>query len=210
MKELKILFDQNKAWAENKTQTNPKLFKKLSEQQHPKYLWIGCSDSRVPASDLLGLEPGDIFVHRNIANICPHTDFNCLSVLEYAINALGIEHVIVCGHYGCGGIQAACESGQHGLVDNWLRHIRDMIHQEKDKIEKITDPEKKHQLTVELNVIHQVKNVCHTSIVQNTWLKGQKLCVHGWVYDITTGLLKDLNCCISSLDQVDEIYRTLG
>jgi len=209
MRELKRLFDNNKTWAETRKEKDPEAFLKLSKKQSPKYFWIGCSDSRMPANEILGLEPGELFVHRNIANLFPHTDFNCLSVLQYAVDALSIEHVIVCGHYGCGGVAAAMENAQCGLVDNWLRNIRDIYSREKEKLEKVSDFTSKYNLLVELNVIHQAMNVCHTTIVQNAWAKGQNLSIHGWVYDMSTGLLKDLDCCISSLRQVEDTYHTL-
>ncbi len=209
MKKLQKLFDQNKAWVEKKLVKDEKVFETLSAGQSPKYLWIGCSDSRIPANEILGLEPGEVFVHRNVANLFPHTDFNCLSVLEYGINYLGIEHVIVCGHYGCGGVKAAMESSQLGLVDNWLRHIRDISANETKALEALSDPIEKYKKLVELNVVYQVLNVCHTTICQNAWANNKSLSVHGWVYDVSTGFLKDLDCCISSLEQVDKAYRTL-
>lgn len=209
MRELQELFENNLRWAEKKTQEDPEVFQKLSKGQTPKYLWIGCSDSRIPANEILGLQPGDVFVHRNVANVFPHTDFNCLSVLQYGIECLNIDHVIVCGHYKCGGVAAAMEEDQFGLVDNWLRHIRDIYSREKEALDKIEDREQKYNRLVELNVIHQVMNICHTTIVQNAWAKKRKICVHGWVYGVSSGLLKDLNCCISSLEQVEDTYRTL-
>lgn len=209
MKELKQLFENNRAWAEEKVNKDPEVFKRLSKEQTPKYLWIGCSDSRIPANEVLGLEPGEVFVHRNVANLVPHTDINCLSVLQYGIDYLHVEHIIVCGHYGCGGALAAMEKGQFGLVDNWLRHLRDVYFQEKEELESISDLQERSKRFIELNVLYQVMNVCHTTIVQNAWAQGKKLAIHGWVYDISTGCLKDLNCCISSLDQIDEAYRTL-
>ncbi len=209
MRELKHLFDNNRAWAESKKEKDGEVFLKSAQKQTPKYLWIGCSDSRIPANEILGLEPGELFVHRNVANLFPNTDFNCLSVLEYAVDALGVEHVIVCGHYGCGGVAAAMENQQFGLVDNWLRNIRDVFAKEREELELISNEELRYQRLVELNVLHQVMNVCHTTIVQNAWAKGRKLSIHGWVYDLSTGLLKDLNCCLSSLEQVEESYRTL-
>lgn len=209
MRELKQLFENNKRWAEAARKKNPDVFIKMSEGQSPKYLWIGCSDSRIPANEILGMEPGHVVVHRNIANLFPHTDFNCLSVLEYAVNYLHVEHVIVCGHYGCGGVAAAMAKTQFGLVDNWLRNIRDILSREKEIFEQITDPKQKYDTLVELNVLHQVMNVCHTTIVQNAWANQKKLSVHGWVYNIATGLLKDLNCCISDLSQIEDAYRTL-
>lgn len=209
MRELQKLFENNRSWAQAERKKKSNLFSKHSQKQTPKYLWIGCSDSRIHANEVLGLEPGEVFVHRNVANLIPHTDFNCLSVLQYGVDYLDIEHVIVCGHYGCGGVAAALEKAQFGLVDNWLRNIRDVYSREKEELDSITDKEKKYQRLVELNVLHQVMNVCHTTIVQNAWANNKKLCIHGWVYDLSTGLLKDLNCCISSLDQIEDAYRTL-
>ncbi|MDN3507321.1 MAG: carbonate dehydratase [Simkaniaceae bacterium] len=208
MRELQGLFEKNRAWAEGKISEDSEVFSKLEKQQRPKYLWIGCSDSRIPASEILGLQPGEVFVHRNIANVCPHTDFNCLSVIQYAVEFLNVEHIIVCGHYGCGGVAAAMGNEQLGLVDNWLRNIRDVYAREKEVLEKLPEKER-YQKLVELNVLHQVMNVCHTTIVQNAWGTGKKLSVHGWVYDLGTGLLKDLNCCISSIDQIESTYQTL-
>lgn len=209
MRELKVLFDNNEEWAQSKLDSDPTFFSKISTEQTPKYLWIGCSDSRIPATEILKLEPGDLFVHRNVANLFPHTDFNCLSVLQYAVDYLNVEHVIVCGHYGCSGVAAAMANEQFGLVDNWLRNIRDVYSREKDLLDNITNEEERYKLLVELNVIYQVMNVCHTTIVQNAWEKGKKVSVHGWVYDVSNGKLKDLNCCISSIDQVEDTYRTL-
>ncbi|MCB1106582.1 MAG: carbonate dehydratase [Chlamydiia bacterium] len=209
MRELKFLFDNNRAWAQGQKEKDPEVFKRHVKGQSPNYLWIGCSDSRIPANEMLGLEAGEVFVHRNVANVFPHTDTNCLSVLEYGVEYLGIKHIIVCGHYGCGGVAAAMEQSQFGLVDNWLRHIRDVYFQEKKELDLITNKEEKYQRLIELNVLYQTLNVCHTTIVQNAWAKKKELTVHGWVYDISTGLLKDLNCCISSIDQIDEIYCTL-
>jgi carbonic anhydrase len=209
MRELQKLFINNKNWAQAQKEKDPQIFLRLSKKQAPKYLWIGCSDSRIPANEILGLEPGELVVHRNVANLVPHTDFNCLSVLQFAIDYLSIDHIIVCGHYGCGGVAAAMETAQFGLVDNWLRHIRDIYSQEKDQLDDIPDTDLKYMRLVELNVLYQVLNVCHTTIVQNAWAKGRKLSVHGWVYDISTGLLNDLKCCISSLNQIEDTYHTL-
>lgn len=210
MKELKNLFDKNQLWVEEKLAENPEFFSKMATHQSPKYFWIGCSDSRIPANEVIKLEPGEVFVHRNVANLFPHTDINCLSVLQYAVDYLDIEHVIVCGHYGCGGVAAAMESEQLGLVDNWLRNIRDIYSHEKQLLDSIEDKQERYDKLVELNVIYQVMNVCHTTIVQNAWANKRKLSVHGWVYDVSTGKLRDLNCCISTLEQVDETYRTLS
>ncbi len=209
MRKLQKLFENNRTCAEQRLQKDPEVFLKLSKKQVPKYLWIGCADSRIPANEILGLEPGELLVHRNIANIFPHTDFNCLSVLQAAVDHLGIEHVIVCGHYGCGGVAAAMENAQLGLIDNWLRNIRDVCSREKRELDGIKDQEQKYKRLVELNVLHQAMNVCHTTIVQNAWVEKKTLSIHGWVYDLSTGLLKDLNCCISSLDQIEDTYRTL-
>ena len=205
MRELQELFENNRRWAKGKTE----IFQELAKGQAPKYLWIGCSDSRIPANEILGLQPGEVFVHRNVANLFPHTDFNCLSVLQYGIECLNIEHVIVCGHSKCGGVAAAMQQHQFGLVDNWLRHIRDIYAREKEDLDKIEDLEERYNRLIQLNVVYQVMNVCHTTIVQNAWAKQKKLCIHGWVYDISTGLLKDLNCCISSLEHVEDTHRTL-
>jgi carbonic anhydrase len=207
MQKLKILFQNNKEWVANKLNKDPNYFSSMAKAQDPLYLWIGCSDSRVPANEIVGLEPGELFVHRNVANLFPHTDFNCLSVLEYAIDLLKIEHVIVCGHYGCGGVKAAMEDHQMGLVDNWLRNIRDVYARFKEELEQIADPKIRYNRLVELNVMQQVLNVCHTTIVQKAWTKGQPLWVHGWVYDMEKGLLTDLDCCVSSINQVEDIYR---
>ena len=209
MKNLQKLFENNYAWVQNKKQKDASFFSKMAREQTPKYLWIGCSDSRVPANEMLGLEAGEVFVHRNIANLVPHTDFNSLSVLQYGIDYLDIEHVIICGHYKCGGVLAAMENEQFGLVDNWLRNIRDVYFKEKKELDKLSDTEMKYKRLVELNVLYQVMNVCHTTIVHNACAKKKKLSIHGWVYDVETGLLKDLNCCISALDQIDDAYKTL-
>ncbi len=210
MSQLKHLLENNKVWAAKKQNENPNIFKSLAEKQAPKYLWIGCSDSRVPASEILGLEPGELFVHRNIANLFPNADFNSLSVLEYAVTHLHVEHVIVCGHYGCGGVAAAMQKTQLGLIDNWLRNIRDVYSKEKEALGKITDEKNKYKRLVELSAMHQALNVCHTTTVQNTWAKKTKLTVHSWVYDLSTGLLKDLDCSVSSLDQIEEAFKTLA
>lgn len=209
MRELAYLFENNKNWAKNKIKENPTIFTDLSKNHAPKYLWIGCSDSRIPANEVLGLDPGEVFVHRNLGNLFPHTDFNCLSVLQYGIDYLNIEHIILCGHYGCGGVAASMESAQFGLVDNWLRNIRDVYSKEKEELDAIASKEERYNRLVELNVIYQALNVCHTTIVQNAWANNKKLVVHGWVYDVSTGLLKDLNCCISSINQIEDTYRTL-
>ena len=207
MHNLQDLLEKNRRWAEQITQQTPDFFQKLAEQQTPEYLWIGCSDSRVPATQLMGLDPGEMFVHRNVANIVTHTDFNCLSVLQYAVEVLKVKHVIVCGHYGCGGVHAAMEDHHLGLVDNWLRHLRDVYARSRDELEKIENQTLRSNRLVELNVMQQVLNVCHTTIVQEAWYRKQPLFVHGWIYEMETGKLKDLNCCYSSIEQVEPIYR---
>ncbi len=207
MRELKKLFQNNQLWVEEKTGVNPDFFKILAKDQDPLYLWIGCSDSRVPANEIVGLAPGELFVCRNLANVFPHTDFNCLSVLEYAVNILKVQHVIICGHYGCGGVKAAMEDHHLGLVDNWLRHIRDVYAGNKSELDAIEDPKERFRRLVQLNVRQQVLNVCHTTIAQEAWHNKQRLAVHGWVYDMESGRLEDLNCCYTSLEQVESIYR---
>lgn len=201
MKILKPLFDNNLAWAAAITDQDPEFFSKLSKQQAPEYLWIGCSDSRVPANQIVNLPPGEVFVHRNIANIVVHTDLNCLSVIQFAVDVLKVKHIIICGHYGCGGIAAAMDENEHGLIDNWLRHVKDVARFNALKLEGL-GPDQKFDLLCELNVIEQVTNVCNTTIVQHAWKRGAELSVHGWIYNISNGILKDLNTCISSLEQL--------
>jgi carbonic anhydrase len=207
MKKLEILFENNEAWVKSKMEKDPEFFIKTAKDQLPHYLWMGCSDSRVPANEIVGLEPGELFVHRNVANLFPHTDFNCLSVLEFAIDILKIEHVIVCGHYNCGGVKAAMMDHQLGLVDNWLRNIRDVYASNKQELEQIQDDGERYNRLVELNVLQQVKNICHTTIVQDAWHRKQPLNVHGWVYDLESGKLRDLEIHLSSIEDVDTIYR---
>lgn len=208
MRELKILFENNQKWVDSHITKDPNYFFRMSKGQKPKYLWIGCADSRIPANEVVGLEPGELFVHRNVANLFIHTDLNCLSVLQYAVDILEVEHVIVCGHYGCGGVNAAMEDRQLGIIDNWLRNIRDVYAHSEEELHAIDDPDLRRQRLVELNVIQQVHNICHTTIVQNAWNRNQRLCIHGWVYDLVTGKLCDLNCCVSSLKLIEEIYLT--
>jgi carbonic anhydrase len=207
MRILKKLFDKNREWAENIKTTQPDFFSKLSAQQSPQYLWIGCADSRVPANQIVDLLPGEIFVHRNIANVVVHTDLNCLSVLQYAVDILKVKHIIVCGHYGCGGIAAAMENCEHGLIDNWLRHIKDVYRFHRREIDSLTDEGQKIDRLCELNVIEQVANVCHTTIVQNAWKEGKELTVHGWIYSVANGILKDLDVCVSGIEQIASIHR---
>lgn len=207
MKLLRNLFENNRNWAESIKKIHPDFFQKLSEQQAPEYLWIGCSDSRVPANEIVGLMPGEIFVHRNVANMVVHTDMNCLSVLQYAIDVLKVKHIMVVGHYGCGGVRAALGNQTLGLIDNWLRNIKDIYRQHRDKLEAIADEEQRVNLLCELNVVEQVNNVCHTTIVQDAWDRGQELAVHGWIYSIRNGGLKDLKVCMTGKGQLDDIYR---
>ncbi|MGE0082418.1 MAG: carbonate dehydratase [Thiohalomonadaceae bacterium] len=204
---LQHLLDNNRRWAEAVTRDDPEFFPALARQQTPEYLWIGCADSRVPANELLGLLPGDVFVHRNVANMVVHTDFNCLTVLQYAVDVLKVKHIIVCGHYGCGGVKAAMEKKDHGLIDNWLRNIKDIYHQYADRIAQLPTQEQRADRLCELNVRAQVGNVCHTTIVQNAWARGQPLSVHGWIYGIKDGLLRDLKVSFSGIDQIPDAYR---
>lgn len=207
MSTLNSLLKANKDWASQVKAQDPNFFTKLSKQQSPQYLWIGCSDSRVPANQIVGLLPGEVFVHRNVANIVVHTDFNCLSVVQFAVAVLKVKHIIVCGHYGCGGVQAALGNSQLGLIDNWLRHIKDVLSKHQTKLELIADPNVRLDRLCELNVVEQVNNVCHTTIVQEAWRDGQQLSVHGWIYGVDNGLIKDLGVCISSSDEINSIYR---
>ena len=210
MSKLDALFEKNRDRAEGVKTSDPLFFEKLAAQQSPDYLWIGCSDSRVPANQIVGLMPGEIFVHRNVANMVVHTDFNCLTVLQYAVDVLQVKHVMVVGHYGCGGIIAAYENADNGLIDNWLRNIKDVQHRHRKKIEAIEDKEARLELLCELNVKTQVAHVCHTTIAQNAWQRGQPLAVHGWVYSLKDGLLKDLDCTVDGADQIADAYRVMS
>jgi carbonic anhydrase len=199
MRVLKQLFEQNRKWAESVKDSNPDFFSELATQQNPDYLWIGCSDSRVPANQIVGMPPGEIFVHRNIANMVVHTDLNCLSVIQYAVEVLKIKHIIVCGHYGCGGIQAAMENRAHGLIDNWLRNIKDVYRYHRQEIDALSSEVEKVSRMCELNVVEQVSNICSTTVVQKAWKSGQDLTVHGWIYSLEDGILKDLDVCAHRL-----------
>lgn len=207
MDPLKNVMVHNKKWAAEVKRTNPDFFANLAKQQTPEFLWIGCADSRVPANQIINKPPGEVFVHRNIANLVIHTDLNCLSVMQYAVEVLKVKHIIVCGHYGCGGVKAAIDNQQHGLIDNWLRHIKDVYRYYQTELDAITDPVEKHNKLCELNVVEQVANVCHTTIVQNAWRDGQELTVHGWIYSIEDGILHDLNICFSSSENLASSYR---
>lgn len=197
MQNLKKLFEQNKRWAEKVKVSDPEFFSKLSKHQNPEYLWIGCSDSRVPANQIVDVLPGQLFVHRNIANLVVSTDLSCLSVIQYAVEVLQVKHIIVCGHYGCGGVQAAWEGKNLGLMDDWLQHIKKVLRQHQTKIDAYQNEEEKINLLCELNVAEQVANVSRTPFVQNAWQSGQKLAVHGWMYNLESGLIEDLNISVS-------------
>jgi len=207
MRVLKPLFEKNRQWAGKIKESDPDFFTRLSKQQNPEYLWIGCSDSRVPANQIVDLAPGEIFVHRNIANLVIHTDLNCLSVIQYAVEVLKVKHIIVCGHYGCSGVKAAVDNHEHGLIDNWLRNIKDVYRIYQEKIDALQNELDRLNLLCEFNVIEQVANVCHTTIVQSAWKAGQELTVHGWAYSIEDGILKDLNVCVSNSTEISQIHR---
>jgi len=204
MRSLTHLFANNQAWAARVRQQQPGFFEQLARQQNPDYLWIGCSDSRVPANDIVGLLPGQIFVHRNVANLVVHTDLNCLSVMQFAIDLLKVRHVIVCGHYGCSGVRAAMRGERHGLADNWLRHLQDV---REKHARKLQSPGEAESRLSELNVIEQVANVCQTTIVQDAWARGQELHVHGWIYGLQDGLLRDLNTTVALAGEAPTIYK---
>jgi carbonic anhydrase len=203
---LKHLFDNNRAWAASVTARDPHFFEILSKQQSPKYLWIGCADSRVPANEIVGLLPGELFVHRNVANVVVHTDLNCLAVLQYAVDVLKVEHVIVCGHYGCGGVQAAESNLSLGLVDNWIRHVQDVRERHRAIVEGCRDATARVDRLCELNVIEQVRNVCQTTVVQDAWRRSQTLSVHGWIYGLRDGLLRDLTPAVNAAPEVENMY----
>lgn len=196
MKTPRQLFESNRAWAARMREQDPEMFSRLARQQSPRYLWIGCSDSRVPATQIVDLAPGEIFVHRNVANLVVHTDLNCLSVLQFAVDVLRVEHVVVCGHYGCGGVQAATAGTPLGLIENWLRHIQDGIARHEAALAAVADESERLDRSCEINVIEQVTGVCRTTVVQDAWDRGQELTVHGWIYDIADGLLRDLGVSI--------------
>lgn len=201
------LIRNNREWAARMVGEDPDYFNRLVDQQKPRYLWIGCADSRVPANQVTGLDPGEVFVHRNVANVVPHTDLNALSVLEYGVKVLQVEHIIVCGHYGCGGINAALDREGHGLLDNWLRHIKDVAAKYEQELEALADPRARSDRLVELNAVEQARNVCSTSIVQAAWERGQKLSVLAWVYDVRTGYLRDLRFKVRGAEDLDPTYR---
>lgn len=210
MKKLPELFDSNRRWAAGMESRRPGFFAELAAQQAPRHLWIGCSDSRVPANEIVGLAPGELFVHRNVANIVLHNDFSCLSVLQYAIEVLRVEHVMVVGHYGCGGVQAAWEERRLGLVDNWLQPIRDVAHLYREPLRQLPSDAERLDRLCELNVLVQARRVCRTTIVQQAWDSGQALTVHAWVYRLTDGLLRDLRFCASNLAEAEAQYSTVA
>jgi len=207
MSDLKRLYDNNVAWAEKIKKNKPSFFSDLSKQQSPDYLWIGCSDSRVVSEQLVGLQPGELFVHRNIANVVVPTDLNCLSVIQFAVEVLKVKHIIVCGHYGCGGVKASMQSTEHGLIDNWLCHIKSVHQKNEDELLEIEDKTERLDRLCELNVIEQVNNICHTTVVQRAWRNNKELSVHGCIYTLETGILKDLNVRFSEMKQMNDIYQ---
>jgi carbonic anhydrase len=207
MQIINQLFENNRVWAEQITERDPEFFAKLSRQQAPECLWIGCSDSRVSANEIVGLLPGELFVHRNVANLVVHTDLNCLSVIQFAVDVLKVKHIIVCGHYGCGGVEAALRGDRLGLIDNWLRHVQDVRQKHSAYLNMISDDSKLSDKRCELNVVEQVSNVCQTTIVQDAWARGQELAVHGWIYSIHDGLLRDLNCTVTKSEEAISVYH---
>lgn len=207
MRVLHYLFEKNKKWAQSIKAHDPEFFQKLSQQQSPSYLWIGCSDSRVPANQIVGLLPGELFVHRNVANVVVHTDLNCLSTIQFAIDVLKVKHIIVCGHYGCSGVRGALRGERFGLIDNWLRHVQDVRQKHESRLIAISDEDQRWDRLCELNVIEQVMNVCQTTIVQDSWERGQELAVHGWIYKVQDGLLRDLNICITQTTELTKVYQ---
>lgn len=207
MRTLAELFEKNRAWVERVTLDDPDFFDRLAHQQSPEYLWIGCSDSRVPANQITGLTPGEVFVHRNIANVVVHTDLNCLSVIQFAVDLLKVRHVIVCGHYGCSGVHAALLGRKVGLADNWLRHVQDVGERHGAYLGTVVGEERRYDILCELNVIEQVKNVCHTTAVQDAWGCGQPLAVHGWVYGVHDGRLRDLAATVTGSDEAEAVLK---
>jgi carbonic anhydrase len=206
LRKLPDLFARNRAWAAETTRDDPEFFERLAGQQAPAYLWIGCSDSRVPANQIVGLLPGELFVHRNVANVVVHTDLNCLSVIQYAVDVLGVAHVIVCGHYGCGGVQSALRRQKLGLIDNWLRHVQDVADKHTAQLDALPGEVARLERLCELNAVEQAVNVCRTTIVRDAWQRGQSLTVHAWIYGIRDGLLGDLGFSASAEDEVPLLH----
>lgn len=209
MNSIAHLFERNRDWADARLRDDPRFFERLVGQQSPDYLWIGCADSRVPANEIVGLDPGELFVHRNVANVVVHTDLNCLSVLQYAVDVLDVEHVIVCGHYGCGGVNSALRNERLGLIDNWLRHVQDVMRKHRRQLDALPDERARLRRLCELNVIEQVLNVGETTIVQSAWDRGKALEVHGVIYDLSDGLLRDMRVAVRSHSEFAELYRRL-
>lgn len=207
MRMLKPLFDNNEAWARQLSDRDPEFFSKLSKQQTPEYLWIGCADSRVPANQIVGLQPGEVFVHRNVANVVVHTDLNCLSVLQFAVEVLKVKHVMVVGHYDCGGVASVLDDRPHGLIDNWLRYVEEVRRKHQPRLEAIGDERARADRLCELNVIEQAVNVARTTVVQAAWRSGQQLTVHGWIYGLHDGLLRDLDACMTGADELIPVYE---
>jgi carbonic anhydrase len=207
MRVLSHLAANNRAWANAITQEDPEFFTRLSRQQAPQYLWIGCSDSRVPANQVVGLLAGEMFVHRNVANVVVHTDLNCLSTIHYAVEALRVRHIIVCGHYGCGGVLAALRDDKLGLIDNWLRHVQDVRGKHRAQLEALPSETQRHDRLCELNVIEQVVNVSQTTVVRDAWARGQMLTVHGWIYTLRDGLLRDVGMCVTKESELFACYE---
>jgi carbonic anhydrase len=205
MRILKHLFANNRAWADEMKRQDPEFFRRLAGRQTPQFLWIGCSDSRVPANQIVGLLPGEMFVHRNVANVVVHTDLNCLSAIQFAVDVLRVGHIIVCGHYGCGGVLSALRNDKLGLIDNWLRHVQDVRWKHQAQLDALESEAARHHRLCELNVIEQVVNVGQTTVVRDAWGRGQSLAVHGWIYDIHDGLLRDLGMCITSETDVRHV-----
>ena len=207
MLDIEKLFQNNRDWSRQHIEADPQFFSRLTALQSPKLLWIGCSDSRVPANEILGLAPGEVFVHRNVGNLVLHSDMNCLSVLQFAVEILKVEHIILCGHYGCGGVRAACGDRQLGLIDNWLRNIKDTYSLHKAELDCLEKTDERIDRVCELNVLAQVESICHTTLVQNAWSRGQDLAVHGFIYRLQDGLLHDLAMRITGPEQLRDIYR---
>jgi carbonic anhydrase len=205
MERINKLLDGNKKWAAEIKESDPQFFEKLSEVQKPEFLWIGCADSRITPSSSIGMLPGEMFVHRNVANLVIHSDINCLSVMQFAVEVLGVPHIIVCGHYGCGGVRAALDNARYGLIDNWLRHIQDIARKHQTELDSLPDDAARRDRMCEINVVEQVTNVGLTTVVQDAWQRGQELWVHGWIYTIADGIYQDLNVTISSNQELDNL-----
>ena len=207
MKRLKHLFENNKNWSDRISQQDPDFFPALAQQQSPDYLWIGCSDSRVPANQIIDLLPGDVFVHRNVSNIVVHSDMNCLSVIQFAVEVLKVKHIMVVGHYGCGGVKSSMDGKSHGLIDNWLSYIREVYDKHDKRVGPWQNTQAQNDLLCELNAMEQARNVCNTTVLKDAWARGQDVSVHGWVYSLTDGRLTDLDFCVSCSDEIEPAHR---